>query len=76
VNPLPRLAPDVKRTHGAAIGQLDEDALFYVRARGLTLAGARAMLIQASAWDPPQAGRRRWPQKFLLRSIPAYSDST
>ena len=30
----------MKCTHGAAIGQLDEDALFYLRARGLTLPGS------------------------------------
>jgi Fe-S cluster assembly protein SufD len=41
----------VKCTHGAAIGQLDEDALFYLRARGLTLAEARDMLIHAFAGD-------------------------
>jgi Fe-S cluster assembly protein SufD len=54
INTKPELeifANDVKCTHGAAIGQLDEDALFYLRARGLTLAGARAMLIQAFAGD-------------------------
>ena len=40
INTKPQLeifADDVKCTHGAAIGQLDEDALFYLRARGLTL---------------------------------------
>jgi Fe-S cluster assembly protein SufD len=41
----------VKCTHGAAIGQLDEDALFYLRARGLTLQEARDMLIHAFAGD-------------------------
>ena len=39
INTKPQLeifADDVKCTHGAAIGQLDEDAIFYLRARGLT----------------------------------------
>ena len=39
INTKPQLeifADDVKCTHGAAIGQLDEDAMFYLRARGLT----------------------------------------
>ena len=39
----------MKCTHGAAIGQLDEDAIFYLRARGLTYAEARDMLIYAFA---------------------------
>ncbi|HEX2780091.1 MAG TPA: Fe-S cluster assembly protein SufD, partial [Gemmatimonadaceae bacterium] len=38
-------ADDVKCTHGAAIGQLDEDALFYLQARGLTFFEARDLLI-------------------------------
>jgi len=41
----------VKCTHGAAIGQLDEDAVFYLRTRGLTLQEARDMLIHAFAGD-------------------------
>jgi len=54
INTKPELeifANDVKCTHGAAIGQLDEDALFYLRARGLGQAEARAMLIRAFAGD-------------------------
>jgi len=44
-------ADDVKCTHGAAIGQLDEDALFYLRARGLTFLEARDLLIHAFAGE-------------------------
>jgi Fe-S cluster assembly protein SufD len=54
INTKPQLeifADDVKCTHGAAIGQLDEDALFYLRARGLTFLEARDMLIHAFAGD-------------------------
>jgi len=54
VNSNPQLeifADDVKCTHGAAIGQLDEEALFYLRARGLTLREARDMLIHAYAGE-------------------------
>jgi Fe-S cluster assembly protein SufD len=54
INTKPQLeifADDVKCTHGAAIGQLDEDALFYLRARGLTLQDARDMLIHAFAGE-------------------------
>ncbi len=52
INTKPQLeifADDVKCTHGAAIGQLDEDAIFYLRARGLTYFEARDMLIHAFA---------------------------
>ncbi|CAN5396299.1 Fe-S cluster assembly protein SufD [soil metagenome] len=54
INTKPQLeifADDVKCTHGAAIGQLDEDALFYLRARGLTHFEARDMLIHAFAGE-------------------------
>jgi Fe-S cluster assembly protein SufD len=54
VNTKPELeifANDVKCTHGAAIGQLDEDAMFYLRSRGLSVAESRAMLIHAFASD-------------------------
>jgi Fe-S cluster assembly protein SufD len=52
INTKPQLeifADDVKCTHGAAIGQLDEDAMFYLRARGIGETEARAMLIHAFA---------------------------
>ena len=54
INTKPQLeifADDVKCTHGAAIGQLDEDALFYLQARGLTFFEARDLLIHAFAGD-------------------------
>jgi Fe-S cluster assembly protein SufD len=40
-------ADDVKCSHGATTGQLDEQALFYMRARGIPLVEARALLIGA-----------------------------
>jgi Fe-S cluster assembly protein SufD len=52
VNTKPQLeifADDVKCTHGAAIGQLDDDALFYLRARGISETDARNLLIHAFA---------------------------
>ncbi len=44
-------ANDVKCTHGATVGQLNADALFYLRARGIGEAEARAMLVRAFASD-------------------------
>jgi Fe-S cluster assembly protein SufD len=42
-------ADDVKCTHGATVGQLDADALFYLRSRGLSQEDARNFLIHAFA---------------------------
>ncbi|HEY1430509.1 MAG TPA: Fe-S cluster assembly protein SufD [Stellaceae bacterium] len=42
-------ADDVKCSHGAAVGDLDEAALFYLRARGIPVGEARRMLIDAFA---------------------------
>lgn len=42
-------ADDVKCTHGATIGQLREDALFYLRARGVPKKQAEALLVYAFA---------------------------
>jgi Fe-S cluster assembly protein SufD len=42
-------ADDVKCSHGAAVGDLDEAALFYLRARGIPSDEARRMLIEAFA---------------------------
>jgi Fe-S cluster assembly protein SufD len=54
INSNPQLeifADDVKCTHGAAVGQLDEEALFYLQARGLNRAEARDMLLHAFAGE-------------------------
>jgi Fe-S cluster assembly protein SufD len=54
INSNPQLeifADDVKCTHGAAVGQLDDEALFYLQARGLTPAQARDMLLHAFAGE-------------------------
>ena len=40
------LADDVKCAHGAAIGELDTDSLFYLRSRGIAEREARAMLMR------------------------------
>jgi Fe-S cluster assembly protein SufD len=40
-------ADDVKCTHGATVGQMDEQALFYLRARGVPLEQAKVLLMHA-----------------------------
>lgn len=42
-------ADDVKCTHGATIGQIDEEPLFYMRARGIAEKQAQALLVYAFA---------------------------
>jgi len=54
------LADDVKCTHGATIGQLDEGALFYLRARGIGEDQARAMLTYAFAEEVLEAVKLDW----------------
>jgi len=44
-------ADDVKCSHGATTGQLDPDAIFYLRARGLTPQQARVLLLVSFARD-------------------------
>ena len=44
-------ADDVKCTHGATVGQMDEDSIFYLRARGIGLETARRMLMHAFAGE-------------------------
>ena len=54
VNTKPQLeifADDVKCSHGCTVGRLDEDALFYLKARGISDATARALLLHGFALD-------------------------
>jgi Fe-S cluster assembly protein SufD len=44
-------ADDVKCSHGATAGELDDDQLFYLRARGIDLETARNLLISAFLAD-------------------------
>lgn len=44
-------ADDVKCSHGATVGQLDPDQLFYLKARGLDEKTAKSMLLKAFAAD-------------------------
>lgn len=40
-------ADDVKCAHGATVGELDAEALFYLKSRGLDLAAAKSLLVEA-----------------------------
>ncbi len=67
-------ADDVKCTHGATIGQIDEQALFYMRSRGISLSEARLLLMYAFTADvieniriPTLADRMRFLVEQRLR---------
>ena len=68
-------ADDVKCSHGATIGQLSEDAVFYLRARGIDAGAARHMLIIAFANELVQrvglAPLRRQLDAALAERLPA-----
>jgi Fe-S cluster assembly protein SufD len=54
INTKPQLeifADDVRCTHGATIGQLDPESIFYMRSRGIDLEHARMMLLNAFAHE-------------------------
>jgi Fe-S cluster assembly protein SufD len=54
INTKPELeiyADDVKCSHGCTIGQLDEEAMFYLQSRGLGKEAAHKLLVQAFASD-------------------------
>ncbi|CAL8481651.1 protein of unknown function (plasmid) [Caballeronia sp. S22] len=66
-------ADDVKCTHGATVGQLDENQLFYLRARGVEEPMARAMLTYAFTRDIVDgvsiASLRGWLEALLLAHV-------
>lgn len=66
VNSKPQLeifTDDIQCTHGASIGQLDKDALFYLRARGLTATEATDLLVKAFIQD-------------IIEQMPLFNDVT
>jgi Fe-S cluster assembly protein SufD len=63
-------ADDVKCSHGSTVGELDEDALFYLRARGLSEIEARALLIEgfvAELFDEIQV--EAWRDRFRALTL-------
>lgn len=54
INAKPELeiyADDVKCSHGSSTGKIDEEALFYLRSRGIGIEAARTIMLQAFAGD-------------------------
>ena len=62
-------ADDVKATHGASTGQLDESALFYMQQRGISKEKARQLLVNAFMKDVLNTISDETLRKQLLNSI-------
>ncbi|HYC80583.1 MAG TPA: SufD family Fe-S cluster assembly protein, partial [Solirubrobacterales bacterium] len=67
-------ADDVKCTHGSTVGQLDDDAVFYLRSRGIGAEAARSILTYAFASDIVERIKlepvRRDLEEFLFARLP------
>lgn len=68
-------ADDVKCTHGATVGQLDENALFYLRSRGIPKAQARNILVHAFASDVVNQVEHEILREYLEGLLSAKLDS-
>jgi Fe-S cluster assembly protein SufD len=63
------LADDVKCAHGASVGELDEAALFYLRARGIPTEEARRLLIEGFLREPVEGIADPAIREHLLRRL-------
>ena len=70
-------ADDVKCSHGATAGNIDRDAIFYMRSRGVDLETASRLLIHGFAGEIIDSVRvealRSYLERRLLQSLPAYT---
>ncbi|MEO6822714.1 MAG: Fe-S cluster assembly protein SufD [Candidatus Nanopelagicales bacterium] len=76
VDTRPRLeiyADDVKCTHGAAVGQIDQEAVLYLRSRGLSADAARGLLVYAFVKEMVDRVELPDLRSALLRRIAARS---
>jgi Fe-S cluster assembly protein SufD len=78
-NPQLRIyADDVKCTHGSTVGQLDDDAIFYLRSRGIGRDEARALLTRAFAGEVVErvkpAALRAQLEALLAARLPVAGD--
>jgi Fe-S cluster assembly protein SufD len=63
------LADDVVCSHGATVGRLDDDALFYLRSRGIPRAEARAMLVQGFVGEITEAITPRSLREHVVAAV-------
>jgi Fe-S cluster assembly protein SufD len=72
INTKPQLeiyADDVKCSHGSSTGHIDENAIFYLRARGLSTDSAKSLLMTAFAIDVIQTITIESYKNYLERII-------
>ncbi|MEH6308080.1 Fe-S cluster assembly protein SufD [Olivibacter sp. CPCC 100613] len=62
-------ADDVKCSHGCTMGQFDDDALFYLKARGIGEASARILLVHAFAFDVTERFNNEYVRAYVDRLI-------
>ncbi|HEX4373064.1 MAG TPA: Fe-S cluster assembly protein SufD, partial [Puia sp.] len=66
-------ADDVKCSHGSTVGQFNEEALFYLKSRGIGDERAKALLIHAFAYDiiekMPLAPVKAWVNKLIEEGL-------
>lgn len=62
-------ADDVRCTHGATVGELDEEAIFYLRSRGMSEEMARALLVGAFARENIERMELVPVREWLLRKV-------
>jgi Fe-S cluster assembly protein SufD len=81
INTKPQLeifADDVKCSHGATVGQLSKEAMFYLRSRGIGEEAARALLVRAFAFDVTEKIKIPALEQFInhliARHIPGYKN--
>jgi len=75
INTKPHLeiyADDVKCNHGAAIGRLDKEAMFYLRSRAIPEDSARTMLTEAFASEVIDQVPRAELHSFIKRQLSAF----
>jgi Fe-S cluster assembly protein SufD len=78
INSKPQLeifADDVKCSHGSTVGQLSQEAMFYLRSMGISEATARRLLVSAFAFDVTQNIKipavEAYINKLITQHIPA-----
>jgi Fe-S cluster assembly protein SufD len=65
-------ADDVQCAHGATVGALDEDLLFYLMARGIPKAAAESLLVQAFVGEAVEAVEHEGLRDGLIAVIEAW----
>lgn len=72
INTKPQLeiwADDVKASHGTTVGQLDEEAIFYLQSRGISKNAAQNIMINAFAYDVTEKVAEQSLKKYLEKEI-------